>query len=339
MFLDMLVTWTIDIQTDETTAVPIVIAPTGGIVTSSNTFALQPTLTVTTNITLLDVSSCANLRIDNLHLKSTFATPTAVNSAIVPISGHAVGPLGFSRLVIEGFYDGLNGENGAFNRLEKMSVANCEIKNCTNYGIHSAADTLRVVKCNIHNNAVYGLYGGSTGGSNVLIGNVFRNNGINGARLDSQTTDCIVVGNDFSNNTTTSGTGAGLTITSVAGGSVVLEDNIFWGNTNSGGNASGINCPAITAGTNRHNAYGGNTTSALAGGITAGEGDITLTADPSTSSSDAGLNSTAGGGVLLKGVATFAPNATANTPGDIGAIPTGGGGSGGGSGSSHNLVL
>jgi hypothetical protein len=76
-------------------------------------------------------------------------------------------------------------------------------------------------------------------------------------------------------------------------------------------------------------AYGANVTAARRG-FSAGTGAITLTGSPYVSSSDFGLNSTAGAGAACKAVALAIPNATANTAGDIGAVPSGGGGSGGG---------
>lgn len=68
-----------------------------------------------------------------------------------------------------------------------------------------------------------------------------------------------------------------------------------------------------------------------------GDNDVTLTVDPHNSSTDAGLNATSGGGTLAKAAAAIAPNISANTAGDIGAVPTGGGTSGGG-GSSGKLI-
>jgi hypothetical protein len=84
------------------------------------------------------------------------------------------------------------------------------------------------------------------------------------------------------------------------------NDNIAYGNGGYGVNFTTVTSylPDVITFINRNNAYGSNTSGAR-NNLTAGTGDVTLTAAPFTaggSGKDWDLNSTAGGGAALKGV-------------------------------------
>ncbi len=107
-----------------------------------------------------------------------------------------------------------------------------------------------------------------------------------------------------------------------ADGSIVVN-NIFWGNTDV------YNTSTLT-GLLKNNAYGSNTaiySNSSMRPTDAYRGDITLTADPFTSSSDFSLNSTSGGGPLLKAAGYDNPFTAASNGLDVGAVQTAAGGS------------
>jgi hypothetical protein len=104
--------------------------------------------------------------------------------------------------------------------------------------------------------------------------------------------------------------------------SVILRGNIFYGNGGWGANFPSNVPRAVFIGPN---AWGSNTSGAYQN-IPAGSGDQTLTATPFTNSGsgDYSLNSTAGGGALLKGTgkpSSFLGGTTTSSP-DMGAVQT-----------------
>ncbi len=120
------------------------------------------------------------------------------------------------------------------------------------------------------------------------------------------------------------------TSTTTSPGVFTFENNIFYGNAGFAFKATAAGAP--TTYINRNNAYGSNAgtgaSNADLNNFPYGAGDVTAIGNPFVSSTDFGLNATAGAGALCRGVAAGAPNASANTAGDLGAIPSGGGGSG-----------
>ncbi len=332
--------WTIDIQTGETITADIVVntsnnAGAGPSVIKSSAFTgvwgTQPILqTATSGVAGLDVSSCSNLIIYGLELKCTAGSPVEGNSGIVPKSGHS----DFICVIacnIHGWYDGLNGLNGAFYRLQDFACEQCEIHHCTNRGVDMPGDPCREYKNYVHDNTNEGVYcAGYTHDECV-----YANNGLEGLHQVAngnfdQITKCTFVGNGAS------GSGAqvcGLWLGN--NGSVTLEDNIFWNNGNGAGNSSGVIFNTnMRSGIMRNNAFGGsNQLASITNSLISRFNDITLTVDPRTSGTDFALNNTAGGGALCRAVSDQCANASATaTAPDIGAIQVGEGGAGGGAG-------
>lgn len=88
----------------------------------------------------------------------------------------------------------------------------------------------------------------------------------------------------------------GLRITALSS-NVTVNNSVFYGNTGWGINETAGTAPI--AWLLNYNAFGSNSLGARSG-VTAGANDVTLTADPFTSSSVFTLNTTAGGGALLQ---------------------------------------
>jgi hypothetical protein len=138
----------------------------------------------------------------------------------------------------------------------------------------------------------------STPGSFVLVGNLFHSQGSSG----------IEVGGTGNTNPTM----------------LALADNVLWGNAAFGANM----IAAASATVNARNAYGANT-SGTRSGLAAGAGDVTLTADPcvAAASNDFRLNSTAGGGALLKAIPRTLGTLSPSSYLDLGPYQSAGGAS------------
>ena len=76
----------------------------------------------------------------------------------------------------------------------------------------------------------------------------------------------------------------------------IFSSNSGWGINLTGGGGN------YAWGDFRANAYYNNTSGTITGGILTGIGDVTLSASPFVSSTDFGLNKTAGGGAACKAV-------------------------------------
>ena len=145
----------------------------------------------------------------------------------------------------------------------------------------------------------------------------------------------------MTNATTVSGAGNGLHFADAGGAAAMVKDCIFYGNSVYGMSSATAAAGNLITYIFRNNAFGANGTANYSN-ITAESTDVTLTGNPFVSSTDFGLNSTAGAGAACKG-AGVTNLGSANAARDIGPIPSGGGAAGGGGGGggggriSHNL--
>lgn len=348
LFSDWQLGWTVDVQTGETTSASIVLTPptTDGqtsppILTSTTytTWGTQPIIQTATNSTaLFKLVGGSGLIIQNLYFKCTAGTP---GDGFDPNSGSTVNDIEWINCIFDGWALAIN-FNASNAILVNGGLEHCEVKNCTwNSGSHLGAVVLHgngsgtssLVNCYFHDNKQVALLDSSV---NVIEGCVFANNISTGGQ---SAIEMSVYANVIRNNTfynTGNGTSNGCWLISFGGGTVstiIHESNLYYGNPGYGPAVNSSGQPATWL--NRNNAYGsnnGNNTGLNRSGVPVGMGDVALTANPfvSTVTPDYGLNGTAGGGTACKAAASTVPNASANGAGDIGAIPSGGGGSGGG---------
>ncbi|MGO9519564.1 MAG: hypothetical protein ACLPND_21210 [Candidatus Korobacteraceae bacterium] len=222
---------------------------------------------------------------------------------------------------MDGFRIAVNGDyTGYLYNWSALYLLNTEIVNTTTYcasnGRPGPVGVTYVVNSYLHN---------STGTSDCLvtqgvelfvINSVIAANG--GSAITPHTYPAAlvyVINSDLSLNGGSGVTGENLQI---------LQNSIMYGNGAYGINAAGVYPTAI----NQNNAYGANT-SGDRNNLAVGTGDVSLSANPFTSSSNFALNATAGGGAALKahGTPGLMPAGTGYI--DIGALQsqcTGGGG-------------
>ncbi len=356
LFKDFESGWVIDPQSGETFTADIVVTPattntgSGPPTIASSTFTgvwgTQPLIqTATSGVCGFDVSSVATttgLNIYGLSFKCTVGTPVEGNSGLVPKGGHT-NCISIAACIFDGWYYGLDGVNGSFNRFKNCTVEQCEIKNCTHDGINFAPDPLVLIKCYIHDNATSGTGNGAIGGGaggtlpvHIIEDTIVSGHPNAGISIGTTSNSLIIVKGSafFNNGTAGSGSGSRCGLNdSTTSPLYVFEDNIFWANGQSGQSAtsSGANIASLNpvGSVFRNNAFGGTnqTVSYQNGNPVNEQNQIALTVDPRTSSTDYLLNKTAGGGNSCRNASDLCANASATaTNPDIGAVPSGGGG-------------
>jgi hypothetical protein len=340
--------WKVDQQTGESISSPIVItapSPSGSAAaptltsTTFTTWGTQPLIQTATKSQVMFKFGTNATIIKNLAFKSTAATPATCFQAFGATGTSPV----WQSCIFDGFLMAIDGSNGAQNDYRNAIVENCEVKNCTGaHGVpnnQSGAISLTsgstagigvISNCYLHGNSC-AIYGNNLMVESCVIANNSDSVAVSIASNTSPAPTTVVRKNSFYANGTT-GTDAGA-VQFRGTCPLIHENNIYYGNTGYGFAITGGNLPFSMI--NRKNAYGNNNgggTGLDRDRLPAGDGDITLTANPwvSTSTPDWGLNSTAGGGASCKAVAIGVPNATVNPAGDLGAIPSGGGATGGG---------
>lgn len=257
----------------------------------------------------LDMRHTAATRGDALHAKNAL-----------------LGTLRVDDCLFDGFRYAVNGRFSGDYAFIRLEMCRCEVKNSTTAGISNDGAN-RLFDCNIHGNTGCGVETETSDNTavnnNVFMRTAIRGNTSHGIYLHNNNNSCLMHSCDLSNNG-----GDGL---KMDGGTnkfdVVVADSIVWGNTGTGLNTGTLPAGSLISAYN--NAVGGNGTDRSAS-MPAGDSDVTLTADPHNSSTDAGLNATAGGGAAAKAAAAVGPAISANTAGDIGAVPSGGGTAAGG---------
>lgn len=282
----------------------------------------QCTVTTATNSTALFTISSRSYTFDQFIFTNTAATPAVglqINSGVMI----AVRNSSFS-----GFTQGLNSS------ASELQLIGVEVKNSTGIGV--AGGFMVIYGSWIHNNA---------GTANVqssfphIINSIISNATAIGVQANGGPGVGMCINSDIANNGTDgwAGTGSSFTMINcpiygnggfgVRGPSTGLASNVFpinLGETNGYGNNTSGDRTGYTAITGAMN------------GNAAALGDVSLSANPFTSATNFALNTTAGGGAALAGIAfpgTFPTGATVGTL-NAGAVQTSGGG-GGGSGHSQ----
>ena len=295
--------------------------------------------TATNSISLIDPSSSKNVLIKNVNFTNTAGTKGTgtTGAAIIPVTANA-GGITIQSCSFDGFNVAISADwqNISF-ALINLMVDNAEIKNSASHGAVVTGSAI-VSSSFIHNNTGDGWHISSSGNNSaynyttMFLNNVFDSNGGNGitnASSQVQTTTLggnVMIGlfaNVFSRNT-----GDGVNSPLNHSGSTYAVNNIFWDNGGWGYNSS--TSSALVNAVSKTNAFGSNTSGARQN-FPVGLNDVTLTASPFTSiGTDFSLNSTAGGGALLKGVGY--PGATSfgsSTHRDIGPLQSASSSSGG----------
>lgn len=253
----------------------------------------------------------------NLHL-----TNTASVRAEGPTSGTHSANICVDSCIIDGFTKGVDCDNGTYYDAILLIVKNCEIKNCTVYAINQNANALVIADCYIHDNSDSNGYAVSANGSTAVIERTILYNNIGNALNSSggfiAVRDCAFSTADEN----------GLNLG--ASNFLLCENCIFYGGglygITSGGSrmayASVNNC-----------AFGSNGSGAVNVGtsLPGEKNSLSLSASPFTSSTNFLLNSTSGGGALLKGagVPSAFPGGTTTGVPDVGPVQSSGGGGGG----------
>jgi hypothetical protein len=282
----------------------------------------KPLITTATNSTILIQAGSGPHSFINLQLTTT-ATTKAAGIANKGFTNSETGGIIVEGCILDGFTVAVDGGNGSGVFAAAVSLFGTEIKNCTNAA--KAWFDLVALDCYIHNNSGDALTKTTAGGatdSATIIGCTFYNN----ARAIVTPSGCMttVKNCNFVSHTSDAIAMTGLVYNMPP---LALENSIFWG-----GAGYGVNLPSLSPSgqnitlVNRNNAYGSNTSGAR-NNFAAGTGDVTLTADPFTSSStgDFSLNSTSGGGAVCQG-AGFAGLVGGSN--NIGAVQSAAGGGG-----------
>lgn len=275
--------------------------------------------TATNSINLINIGSGGRIVFRHLAFTNTAATKgtsSANGRAIVPATGS--GNARIEDCTFDGFYTALDGENATYSSWAEMAIVASEVVNSVGDGVRQQ-NRLVIDKSNIRNNGGDGV-NRPTNASNDLVS--ITNTALTGnagrGYLEKATgalsnLHVILTGNTASHN---GAPGVELRPVSYF---LLHGDNSYYGNTTNsikvGANG------ALDSLVSYNNAYEAGTMS----GIDPAAGDVTVTVDPRKSSTDYGINNLAGGGPLLRNAAASAPNVSANPPGDIGAVPTGGG--------------
>ena len=275
----------------------------------------KPLITTATNsTTLITNDNSGRPLLQNLLLSNTAATRSFGIDT----------PGGFFLVATNVIFDGFsNAIRMASNGTEANPFygSSLEIKNSTLAGVLLSTSTARTFFCSgcyIHNNTGAGI--SDAGGSSltvVLVNSVLSNNGASGVSVVSGSDVVMAESCDFVSNTGSGILGAGAVVQSF--------NSAFYGNSTYGISQTAPNLPS--AGFGLSNAYGANGTAATLN-FPAGTGDITLTANPFTSSTNFALNNTAGGGAALKGAGFPGALIGGTTTGypDVGAVQSAGGG-------------
>ena len=225
---------------------------------------------------------------------------------------------------VSGFTHGIDGNYGLNDSFPYLTVINTEITGCT-IGLYNTAPTI-IWGSYIHDNTSHGAEqagGGGVQGNWTVKASVFYNNGGIGLYLGGTNNSYTVENSVFMNNTSDGLSSPGSTYLQVP---ITIYNNVFYGNGGYGVNFGGLSPSALPRyGLIVDNAFRSNTSGnynlgLLGYSVGVSLGDITLTANPFTSAGVFTLNSTAGGGALLK--AAGFPGVTPAGTGylDIGAL-------------------
>jgi hypothetical protein len=271
----------------------------------------KPLITISTNGQEM-FSGFGVLQFINFSFSSTAGTPQSC------IDGNSGNSLVLTNVVMDGFSNGINGGPG-------IALTNVEIKNSTSHAIITSSNTFSMNASWIHNNTGNGFNCG-TGNMMLNINNSIISNNSNGIA------GCGNVAILMSNSVIANNTTDGINLSSSGAATIAaaaFTNNIFWGNGQYAINYSGGAQLGYQITPGQTNAYGGQGTANF-NNASGSPGDLTLTSNPFTSSTNFALNSTAGGGPIVKGTGfpgVFPGGLTTGTI-NVGAVQSSGGGGG-----------
>jgi hypothetical protein len=296
----------------------------------------KPLLTTATNAVNLVLGTAASpystITFNNVSFSSTAGTPGAGFYAPTNATGRALSLINCS---LTGFSYGILGDYSGDYVWGALTVYQTEIKNSVNDGIRNLGNTY-IIGSYIHNNGATGvtLNGSGPPGptSLVIVDSVIASNGTHGVSTASTPIpSTLVAQNSVFYGNTQDGIFLGETnFLNVALFNNIFSANTFYGILNS--NAASLSY-GFGAFFRANNAFFSNGSGAFTG-LPVNASDITLSANPFvTAGSNFALNSTAGGGALLKaaGVPGILPAGIGTGYLDVGALQsqcTGGGGGG-----------
>lgn len=285
-----------------------------GFQTTHSDYGTAPVVTTATNSTdLISIGEgvTVGVTLDNFAFTNTAGTPAI---GIVSVSNNsnyvAVRNCSFS-----GFTNAINGDNvGAHFEFLGLVIAATEIKNSTSDGINLTSSFATIESSWIHGNTGSGLRATSSANHFTVVQSILSNNG--GSGIAASNSPVSIIDSVLASNTSD-----GLTATTSQ--VIFLSNTIIYGNGGFGVNGN----VASVANSGRNNAYGSNTSGAR-NNFAAAQGDITLTANPFTSSTNFAPNNTAGGGAAVKsaGYPGAFPGGTTTGTINVGAVQTAGGG-------------
>ena len=267
-----------------------------------------------------------NYMFKSIKFTNTAGTPLDAIHAL----GSTTGVVSVQNCFFSGFRYAINGNFAVDWQINLLQLDGVEITGSTVDGVINSGNTV-ITESYLHGNTGYGVnitdFQGI--GGLVLRRTVLQSNGASGAILDNGTTSQSEVYIDSANSAFVSNTADGLRVTNSHTGTAPpmhIINSIFSSNGGWGINLTGGG-DGYAWGDFRANAYYNNTSGTITGGIPAGIGDVTLSASPFNSSTDFGLNSTAGGGAACKGVG-WQGGALLSAGGaiDIGPVQSAGGG-------------
>jgi len=278
----------------------------------------RPVITSATNSVGLFTASIGSA---NLSFRNIKFTHTAGTRGIGIQPQNSGNNLRVENCIFDGCLWAINGDNsGARYPWQNVLITDTEIKNSVTGGVIVYSGNLLMIDSWVHANTGYGV--SSINAVEIMvIRSVVSSNGTYGVGNSggSGFTQTMLIDSAFYANGATSG----VSFTNQNGVatdkwfSLIARNCIFYGNTGYGLSASATPLWYILD----HCAYGANTTAALQN-LTSGTGDVTLTGDPFTSSTNFLLNGTAGAGAACKAVG-FPGAALFGTGGqDIGAVQT-----------------
>jgi hypothetical protein len=280
-----------------------------------------PLLTTATNsIDIIRLATGNFWTFTNVSFSSTAGTR---GNGIQQFTGGGGLTVSCTQCTFDGFTNAFNGDNaGSHGVFNNIYLDRAELKNGGDGVVNTGGGTLVFLNCYVHNN---GRGSNASFGAQFVIGSIFANNTTDAFTMSGGSNLQAI--NSVFTGSTSGGSGAGIRFDVGAQNAIVnLQNNILYGDTV--GFLVNTGNPVVIA--NNNNAYGSNTTNRS--GISAGANDVTLTANPFTNAGagDYSLNSTAGGGALLKGTGFpgIFPGATSTGHLDIGAVQSSGGGGG-----------
>ena len=278
----------------------------------------KPLITTATDSTQIWKAANANGGAGTIMFNNiSFSSTAAVRSQGL-YYWNALASVIVANCIFDGFVMAIDASNDAsYNLIGSLSVTNTEFKNGTQaihieYGATNLTGQVNCHACYIHNMSSTGGAIQSTGISGAILTLDFSVMSANVVAISGFTVVNLFNSDIVSN----SGTNVIQNAREVAN----CQNSIFYGNTNTALNVSTVLAVAPACGNGRNNAFGANGTKYNVG--TTSIGEITLTANPFTSSTDFTLNSTAGGGALLKAAGFQASITGSTTTGtlDVGAI-------------------